>query len=266
MPEKRAADRPVSRFPTPTPMRFPLLLAALAALAGTAHAQPNLIPSDLTVTPHRGDPGETISVTLRVRSVIEGTTEGAPAFDVAFYLSEDVYLDDGDTRVARTAYPAIERGGSATETTTFPVPNLPRGGYVLLISVDDPDQVAETDETDNLTFFIGLTIGGAGENPDFVFGPGGELEDPVAAPGDRISVEYTIVNQGGSNVGDFEVGYYFSPDFACSPSTDVFAERETLGGLEEDEEEDESEQGHGAGRARARQLPLLHCGRRPERG
>lgn len=216
---------------------FACALALLAALP--AVAQPDLFPTTPGVSPARLDPGASLSVFFLARNSGDSGNQDAPPFEVAFYVSTDRYLSDDDLFVDRVTVPGVSSGGSVPVNESLTVPSVPRGGYFLIVSVDDPDTVPETDETNNVGADA-FTVGGTADGPDLLITTG-ELEDATAAPGDRVSVEYTVANIGGSGVGDFEVGYYLA--LINRPPTEwIFLEREVLGGLDPGEDNDESEQ------------------------
>jgi subtilase family serine protease len=217
--------------------RLPLLFALLLALATPAAAQPDLNGGDLLFpVPNRVDPGDTFELPFVVSN---SGTSPAPPFEVAIYFSTDRFVSDDDSLLTRIPFEGIDPQQNAFESATLTTPDVPRGGYFVVVSIDDADEVDETDETNNLSRGL-ITVGGSPDSPDLLIGTG-ELEDEEAEPGDRISFEYRVLNQGGSDVGDFEVGYYLSPESFPSPNA-VLVEREVLGGLEMGEGEDESEQ------------------------
>ncbi len=58
-----------------------------------------------------------------------------------------------------------------------------------------------------------------------------ESEDPSGDPGDRVSLEFSIVNLGDEDADEFEIGYFFSTDRTFSDD-DVFAEDEDGGDID----------------------------------
>ncbi len=221
-------------------MRYlPLAAALLLALVAPAAAQPDLNGNELLFPdPARVDPGDSFELAF---TVANSGTEPSSSFGIAFYFSTDRFLSDDDVFLTRIPFDGVGVQQSVSASITLTTPDVPRGGYFVIVSIDDPDVVAETDETNNLSYGE-LTVGGDADGPDLtIFG--GELEDETAEPGDRISLEYTVANVGGSGVGDFEVGYYLAPRNPVPPPSEwIFLEREVLGGLDAGENEDESEQ------------------------
>lgn len=216
-----------------------LLACALALLAAGASAQgtPDIVGNSLIpLSRNSGFPGEQLFVSVGAGN---SGTAPAPDFPAAVYLSTDRFVSPDDVLLARLTVPGIGvqmNGGSAVTVT---LPDVPRGGYQVLVALDDPDTVAEIDESNNVNS-APFTISPVIDGPDLVPGEG-DVEETMVAPGGRISISYIAVNQGRSAVGDFEAAYYLRP-INAPRSEYILLERETLGGLDAFEREDESEQ------------------------
>ena len=215
-----------------------LLLSALALLTtASASAQPDLNGQNrLFPTPDRLNPGDTFVMPY---SFGNDGTQASPPTQVAFYFSTDRFLAEDAILVSRVPVEGIGVQSNAFGTATLTVPAVERGGYFVVAVIDDPDIIAEIDETDNSSSGL-ITVGGSVNGPDLLISTA-DLEDDTAAPGDRVSFEYTIANRGGTDIEDFEMGYYLG-GFDRPRSQWIFVERETLGGIDAGDDDDESEQ------------------------
>ena len=212
-------------------------LALLAAMPTSAQGVPNLIGGfSIPLATNSGNPGDSLFVLIDVANV--GTAD-APAFPTAVYFSTDRFVSDDDTLITRVMVPGVPAQSNGGSGVRIAVPNVPRGGYRVLVALDDPNTVSETNETDNVNSAL-FTVSPAVGGPDLIPGDG-DLEDETVAPGGRISVSYRVANAGPSAVGDFEAAYYLAV-INRPPSEWILLERETLGGLDAFDDEDESEQ------------------------
>ena len=238
---------PTARRLTPpnvtAPPRAPMpRLAALALLAlclpTDARAQGQCDIDGrvvLSQTERRGDPGDPITV-----GYTYGISGGCPAFDVRVLVSTDRYPSSDDLVVGTETLPASGPQTNVGGAVTFAVPELPRGGYRIL-AVADPDDVVEEDGEGNNVNYGDLTVGGDAGGPDLVI-VRTELEDEAAAPGERISFEYGVQNQGGTDVGDVEVEFFLVLRNAGPDAPRYTLGRETVGNVEAGETEEESEE------------------------
>ena len=217
-----------------------LFVCALTLLSAPPSAAQNLPDIDgrnaVFPSTESGFPGDAVGVPITAGN---NGTAPAPDFPAAVYLSRYPVVNGEAVFLGRVTVPGMGPQQNSSAGTTVTVPDLPRGGYYLVVALDDPDTVAESNETNNVNLGE-FTMRPVLDGPDMVVGLG-VLEDAEVAPGDRVSVEYDFSNVGQSAVGDFPVGYYLSTDSRWSPD-DLFLERETLGGIDPGETEDESDQ------------------------
>lgn len=217
--------------------RLLFLFALAASLPVSAQGLPDIDGGDaILLATERGNPGETLGVPITAGN---NGTAPAPDFPAAVYLSRYPMPNADAIFLDRVMIPGIAPQQNGGGGTTVTLPDVPRGGYYIVVALDDPDTVVESNETNNVNLGE-FTIRPVLDGPDLLVSTG-RLEDSQAAPGDRVSVEFVVANRGLSAIGDFAVGYYLSTDFRWSPD-DLFLERETLGGLDADETEDESDQ------------------------
>ena len=215
-----------------------LALIALLLVAAPAAAQRCDINGGNVIgqNTERSDPGDEVQV-----AYVFGIGVGCPAFAVRVLLSEDRYPSTDDVAVGTDALPASGPQTNVSGSLTFAVPDVPRGGFRVLVVADPDDEIDEGFEENNVNFGR-LTVGGFSGGPDLVIVQA-ELEDEMAAPGDRIEFEYGEQNQGGTDVGDVEVGFYLGlRNSGEVPPPLYLMGRETVGNVEAGETEEESEE------------------------
>ena len=204
--------------------RFSLAtLVALLALAPGAFAQDLTISA--TAETSSGEAGG--RVTLDYTVALTGAEE-IEDISVGFYFSTDQTLSSNDTLSEREEVDA-EEDEAESDNEQIDIPqSLADGDYFILVVIDDLEQVAETDETNN-TEAIAFTVGGGGNTGG---GGGANLavtsvsaEPASGAPGDEIEGEYEIANSGSEQAGESSVGFYLSTDASLS-NGDTFLTRE----------------------------------------
>ena len=217
--------------------RLILLLALAAAVPASAQGFPDLFGGFVIQgIATRGFPGDSLTVSI---DAANSGTAPAPAFEAAVYFSTDLFVSDDDTFLIRVPVAGIgvqQNGGTQVRVA---VPDLPRGGYRLLVALDDPDTIREISETNNVNS-VRFTVSPVEDGPDLLVSTA-DLEDETVVAGGRISIEYDVVNAGRADVGDFEAAFYLAL-INRPPSEWVLLERETIGGLDAGETQDESEQ------------------------
>ena len=220
-----------------------LLLAAALAFSAAAPlaAQPDLRGgSVVALVRDYFEAGDSVFVSI---SASNSGSQASPDFPAAVYLSDDLVVTPDDSLLARVTIPGIapQMNGGGGVRVRLP-PGLARGAYYFLVRMDDPDTVAETDETNNVNSGR-FTVGRVFDAPNLVVQTA-RTEDPVTEPGGRVSLEYRPANRGSQDVNDFDVGFYLiaENEFVTPRSQWRLLERETLGGLDAGEAEDEGEQ------------------------
>lgn len=167
----------------------------------------DLIVSDGSA-PTSASPGQSVSVSVEVTN--QGTA-AAGAFRVGFYVSLRPALTTADTRLGTCAFTSLAAGarGRCSAVVTIPA-NLPLGQYTAGAIVDDLNQIAETDETNN----VGpapepLTIGRQ-TLPDLIITDGSA--PPTGTTGQPVRLSVQVRNQGTATASAFRLGYYLSTD------------------------------------------------------
>lgn len=157
------------------------LLHALGFHTGSPAAPlPDLTISNLSVT------GSTVSFSLNdAGSAAAGTSVSA------LYLSTHSTVTTSDTLLGTYSASSLQAGGSQGEAITFSLPaNLAAGTYYLGLVADATSKVAESNEANNASSTVAVTVGNASANTisgnnAIMFGMAGND---------------TIVSNGGNNV------------------------------------------------------------------
>ena len=171
----------------------------------------NVIPPgiDLTVqqpgiTPTNPAPGTPLNMSCYINN--QGNS-AAPSSSVGFYLSNDATLDAADqlltSQYGGLLYPTYpsQRYGTAA------VPNsLAPGTYYILFVADYQNQVAESNEANNVSA-LSFTVNPPGI--DLVIQQE-QLYPTSSVPGNTVQASCTILNQGNVLAGSSTVGFYLS--------------------------------------------------------
>ena len=98
--------------------------------------------------------GERPNITSAIRN--QGTAD-AGAFRLGYYLSTDATITTGDIQLGTCSYTALAAGANSgcAGPLLFPATLAP-GRYYLGVIVDDQNQVAESNETNNTRATPGL--------------------------------------------------------------------------------------------------------------
>ena len=236
-------------------LRIAILPSVCLLLATAGVAQPDLLftSAEITGADRFANLGQTRTLELRFRNDGTVNAEGV-ADDVAIglYLSRDATFSADDCfveefgrqgRIIPTS-PNIS-GSLSGRVVQLPVERYAGGDYFLIAVIDYLDANAELNE-DNNAIGVAVTLrgtaaedgcgtpgggGGGGGNPDPVADVSVtaslEASDRVSDPGDRVSVDYVVRNDGPIDVDDLPVGFYLSEDRAFDDG-DVFLESEEV--------------------------------------
>ena len=139
----------------------------------------------------------------------------APSSSVGFYLSNDATLDAADQLLTSqyggqlyTSYPSQRYGTAAVPSSLAP------GTYYILFVADYQNQVAETNETNNVSA-LSFTVNPPGI--DLVIQQE-QLYSTNTVAGNPVQASCTILNQGNVTAASSTVGFYLStnPTFDAS--------------------------------------------------
>ena len=157
--------------------------------SGMTIPEPDLVVKDITWTPLRPSPTDTVTFTV----TIENQGEGSAAASKVGY-----YIDDSEQGSGTLA--SIPAGGTTTGTFTW---NAETGEHVIKAVADYDDAVFESDETNNekelassKIYLADLVIA------DITWSPSSP------SPTDTVTFTVTIKNQGNGEAGSFQSNFY----------------------------------------------------------
>lgn len=175
------------------------------------------------VTPPLVGPNETVSMLV---SLSNQGFEAAGAVRVRLFASTDAIFDVGDTELGAQVL-NVAGGQSLIDTpVSVTVPGTLRNGeYYVMLSVDDPDAIAERSETNNRVFTTqplrllqaDLIL------EDFQVQQPVSPFDPTRTGffGEPIRFEVTIKNQGGARVLDGGIAFFLSDNETLNGVSDT---------------------------------------------
>jgi len=172
-----------------------------------------------TSVPTAAGAGFPLTVTDTVKNQGSGT---AGPSTTSFYLSTNFSLDSTDTFLGSRSVPSLGAGLTNAGSTTVTIPpGTELGTYYILVSSDDTNAVAESAETNNVSY--GITKVG----PDLTVS--GLTAPTSAVAGATISVTDTVKNAGGGSSGASTMRVYFSANITFDGSDQPLADRPVLG-------------------------------------
>lgn len=152
----------------------------------------DLVPTTLTV-PAEVASGQPVTVTWTVEN--QGIGEAHPGWEGWYdelYISVDNVWDHQDLPIGGGFWynnQSVAPGDSYSQTRTIALPQLPAGNYFLILRVDDPNSLFESDENNNERS-TPLTVTTADLTPTALAAP-----SQVAA-GQPVTITWTVENQG----------------------------------------------------------------------
>ena len=215
--------------PAARPFTAPGFAAGLLVLIGTAPAA--LAQADLSVSAALEPGDEFAEAGDRVQ--VEYVAQNSGNFDVddpvvGFYLSENEAFGDDDTFLESETLSDLDAGETDEESEEVPLPDgVEDGEYFLLVVMDPFDNVAESDEGNNVDA-LPITIGdggpGGGGTPDLVPIVSRSEVRVYGTPASGVTIfgDLTVQNRGGTASGEFTVRYWLSTDRVLSADdTDI---------------------------------------------
>lgn len=167
----------------------------------------DLVVANLTVNPSSVAPGGTVSVSFTVTNQ-GGGPAGSATHEIR--LSTDNIIDASDTLLATVGTPNLPAGAAQTfsnVSVTIPSSASP-GAQFIGIRVDAGGTVTESDESNN-TAAVSLTI--TSPLPDLVV-TGLSINPTSVNPGDTVTVNFTLANQGNGTADSTTHQIYLSAD------------------------------------------------------
>lgn len=206
-----------------------------------------LLSADLTVSivsPSSGGSLVTgVESTVLVLISNSGSTDVRDRFGVAIYASADGTLDADDALIGLRRRSGASAGESETKDIEFTLPNsFASGEYTLFARVDSGGAIEESDETNNVSDGVRVTIGPRDS------GSGADLVVTITAPADGASLtlgrEHRVIvsaaNQGDARTSTRAgVRLYASRDAILDMSADSLLAARTISSLSAGESEQE---------------------------
>ena len=140
-------------------------------------------------------------------SIVNQGNATASSSSVGFYFSTDAVLDAADQLLTSQYGPALAPPYYSSRYGTAAVPaGVAPGTYYVLFVADYQNQVAETNEANNVTA-VSFTVSPPGV--DLVMQQE-QLYPSVTVAGNPVQVSATILNQGNTVANSSTVGFYLS--------------------------------------------------------
>jgi len=180
-----------------------------------AHAaEVDLFVKSITAT-ETAAPGNAIQAT---DMICNQSTRPSGLSYAALYLSDDPVITTDDTRISTHSTRITTPNGCVSGKYWGQLPALKPGTYYLASIADYRDDIEESDETNNTSEALVLTVvdGLADLVAKSVQGPG------EAMPGARISASINFCNEGIRKSGDFTNGLYLSANTTIGDEDDIF--------------------------------------------
>jgi len=177
---------------------------------------PDLVVSALTVASGAGA-GGTVTVSDTTKNQGAGSTTATST--TAFYLSTNTAFDAGDRPVGSRTVMSLGAGQAQKLSTTLQIPSdVATGSYFILARADGNNEVAESNESNNLNF-APIKVG-----PDLVETALSMTGTAVA--GGSINVTETTKNLGGGAAGASTTRFYLSSNVVFDASDVLICSRD----------------------------------------
>ncbi len=150
---------------------------------------------------------------------------------ISYYLSKDSILSKTSDAVLTTLTRSVTPNGSTELNFLLSIPQSTIGTYYIISSVDDANEITETDETNNLAFAKFGIISPSGDLGIYL----SDTTLTTIDAGDSIYLTYYIYNNGVVNVEDTKVKIYLSRNDTISDD-DILLSTTTVSGLLTDDE------------------------------
>jgi len=152
------------------------------------------------------------SITAYANVSNNGNTS-ASASTLRYYLSTNNTLDASDTQLASDMVASLPAGAtSSQESANLAIPaGLSAGTYYILFHADDPNAIAESDESNNIAAQQ-ITVTCAAPQADLVISSQSLSANTVAC-GNTMTVDAVVRNDGdGTTTSGSHLRYYLSED------------------------------------------------------
>ncbi len=163
--------------------------------------------TSLVVTTDLWSGGLSVTATL---TEVNGGTGPAGGHYSRLYLSDNSTISTGDTQLGGDLYfSSIAAGGSQAVAESFSAPAMPSGTYYMGAIVDIYDDVAESDESNNINYRMGMI----NYDPDIdLYSTSIGLSTSAWVVGSPVTADLTEVNNGLDAAGAHYSRLYLSID------------------------------------------------------
>ncbi len=169
----------------------------------------DLYPTECSVSPSSGKPGDTITMNCRVR----GTS--CTSSTLHYYLSKNTTYESSDQYIASDYVGALVSVSSSYESATYTLPsNITDGIWYILFKADAPNNIPETNETNNLCY---ASFRVYGEVDLIVYMPEVSGHPIFRQPGDTVTISCKIKNTGTKQATTSQLKIYHIPDSPLDP-------------------------------------------------
>ena len=183
-------------------------------------------PQDLVInniTATSGTPGTNINFSYTISN--QGTETASESY-TAFYLSSNTSLDGMDIYLGYDKVSSLGAGVSSNiSTSVYLDSDLTAGIYYLFVASDDWDDVAESNESNNITY-TSISISGT-QKADLEIV---NISAISGRPGTDLSFTYDIKNQGSGSAVASSTAFYLSKDTILD-SSDTYLGSDTVASL-----------------------------------
>jgi subtilase family serine protease len=172
---------------------------------GNSNFQPDLEVQNPSINKDSVEIGDLVAVTIELHN---NTSITASSHRLSYYWSVDTLLDSTDVRLGGDNIISLSNSIVSVKNLNIPV-GAALGNYNILIFIDDLQQVAESDESNNLAF-IPVVI--TSPRPELNIPPFGTSPSTLQV-GATATVYYDVRNTGiNMGAGASYTGYYLSSD------------------------------------------------------
>jgi subtilase family serine protease len=207
----------------------------------------DLIGKSFEINPLLIKPGQKLDLSF---AVANNGDEKASPFSVDLYISQDADISSTDdirlgsydirTDLAPQSDTGVKKFSYSTPSSSDPFWANGDGTYYVGMIVDPKNQVLESDEDNNSNQGIGLDSDGveiASFLPSDLIGTYLDLAQSQIAPGQKLDLSFTVINNNRERANPFSVDLYISPDPEISTSDDIkigsYGIKEALAGGED---------------------------------
>ena len=185
----------------------------------TIDQRPDLVVSDLSVSPTTIGQGGQATITYRIKN--DGRSRSG-AFKVRFYYSDDSTITTSDTYLNQEVQVSsldvqAYHPSSSTGTVTVTIPAGATAGSTRYVGaiVDVENSVTESGEGNN-TKSASFTVG----KPDLVM-HAWTTPTSITGKGSTVSITYQVKNAGLADAGAFRVGFYYADSSGMSGGSEM---------------------------------------------